>query len=85
MVEGPIAAGKSDFAKKLAEDLDMHFVSPARMDDIYINAYGFDLRTLDDKLPPGARSFDEKKFLADPKNRLTAAFQMQLYSQKYAH
>lgn len=82
LVEGPIAAGKEAFGKQLAADLDMHFIPPARMDDVYINDYGFDLRTLDDKLPPGARSFDTKKFLADPKNRLTASFQMNMFGLK---
>lgn len=82
LVEGPIAAGKTEFAKKLADDLDMYYMPQASMDDIYINDYGFDLRDLDGELPPGAKSFDEKKFVNDPKNRLTAALQLNLYSLK---
>lgn len=82
LVEGPIAAGKTEFAKKLANDLDMHYITQASMDDVYINDYGYDLRDLDDKLPTGAKSFDEKKFVNDPKNRLSAAFQLNMYTLK---
>lgn len=82
LVEGPIAAGKTEFAKKLANDLDMYYLPQANMDDVYINDYGYDLRDLDDKLPPGARSFDEKKFVTDPTNRLTSAFQLNMYLLK---
>lgn len=81
-VEGPVAAGKTKFAKELAEKLDMYHMPQATMDDIYINPYGYDLRELDDQLPPGARSFDEKKFLANPNDRLVAAFQIQMYQLK---
>ncbi|XP_055305500.1 NADH dehydrogenase [ubiquinone] 1 alpha subcomplex subunit 10, mitochondrial isoform X2 [Sitodiplosis mosellana] len=84
LVEGPIAAGKTEFAKKLANDLDMYYLPQACMDDVYINEYGYDLRDLDVKLPPGAQSFDEKKFVNDPTNRLTAAFQLNMYSLKFS-
>lgn len=82
LVEGPIAAGKTEFAKKLANDLDMYYLPQAKMDDVYINEYGYDLRDLDGYLPPGARSFDEKKFVNDPTNRMTASFQLNMYSLK---
>lgn len=83
MVEGPIAAGKTEFAKKLAEELDMYYMPQASMDDVYINEYGYDMRELDKDLPPGARSFDEKLFVNDPKNRFTAAFQLNMFVLKY--
>lgn len=81
-MEGPIAAGKTEFAKKLANELDMYYLPQASMDDVYINEYGFDLRDLDEKLPPGARSFDEKKFLNDPKSRFAASLQLNMFSLK---
>lgn len=83
LVEGPIAAGKTDFAKKLADELDMYYLPQASMDDVYINEYGYDMRELDSKLPPGAQSFDEKKFLNDPKNRLTSVLQMNMFGLKW--
>lgn len=82
MVEGPIASGKTEFAKKLANELDMYYLPQASMDDVYINEYGFDMRELDNQLPPGAQSFDEKKFVNDPTNRLTSAFQLNMYMLK---
>lgn len=82
MVEGPIAAGKTEFAKKLADELDMFYMPQATMDDVFINEYGYDMRDLDHKLPPGARSFDEKKFLSDPTNRFTSVLQLNMFSLK---
>lgn len=83
MVEGPIAAGKTEFAKQLANDLDMFYMPQATMDDIYINEYGYDMRELDPQLPPGARTFDEKTFLKDPKHRFTSALQLNMFNLKY--
>lgn len=78
-MEGPIAAGKTKFAQELAKELDMHYVPHANMDHLLINPYGFDLRTLDHKLPKGARTFDEKNFLAEPNHRMTGTLQYSLY------
>lgn len=82
-MEGPIAAGKTEFSKKLAKELDMYYMPQATMDDIFINEYGYDMRELDKDLPPGARSFDENKFVNDPKSRSTAALQLNMYAIKY--
>lgn len=82
LVEGPIAAGKTKFAQELAKELDMHYVEHVNMDHMYINAYGFDLRTFDNQLPKIARTFDEKNFLADPKNRLTGNLQLSMYTRR---
>lgn len=79
VVEGPIAAGKSNFARELAEELEMHYLAAPTMDDAYINEYGFDLRTLDDQLPEGAKSFDNQTFCLNPKHRMTGAFQLRMY------
>lgn len=82
-MEGPIAAGKTEFAKKLANELDMYYIPQATMDDVFINEYGYDMRELDAKLPPGAQSFDEKKFLHNPTNRrLASLLQMNMFSLK---
>ncbi|XP_031626232.1 NADH dehydrogenase [ubiquinone] 1 alpha subcomplex subunit 10, mitochondrial [Contarinia nasturtii] len=83
LVEGPLASGKTEFAKKLAADLDMHYIPQATMDDVYLNDYGYDLRELDHLLPPGAQTFCEKRFVNEPTNRLTASFQLNMYSLKF--
>ncbi|KAK9869964.1 hypothetical protein WA026_006061 [Henosepilachna vigintioctopunctata] len=79
VVEGPVAAGKSKFAKQLADDLDMYYLPEANLDMYYFNDYGFDLRTLDDQLPENARSFDVNNFLMNPRSIQSASFQMNQY------
>lgn len=82
VVEGPIAAGKSEFAKKLAEELDMLYLPEANLDMKYINEYGCDLRKLDPQVPERLRTFDVPDFLRDPKNILTPRFQIEQYHIK---
>lgn len=84
VVEGPIAAGKSAFAKSLAEDLDMLHMPEVTMDDLYINSYGYDLRKLDPELPAAARSFDEKSFCIEPNHEFAASFQILKYQLRYS-
>lgn len=84
VVDGPIASGKTAFAKALADDLDMLYLPEANLDMIYINDYGFDLRTLDNQLPEACRSFDVKDFCRDPNNRLVAMFQINMYSTRFS-
>lgn len=83
-VEGPIAAGKSKLAKELAEELDMLYVPPANMDEVFVNHYGFDMRKLDDQLPEMCRSFDEKNFCRDPNHPLAAQFQIRMYMIRFS-
>jgi len=67
VVEGPPGLKKTEFAKELAEELDMVYVPGANMDDYYINKYGYDLRELDHVFHyPRNVSYDEKKFAQDP-------------------
>lgn len=83
VVDGPIAAGKSDFAKALADELEMLFMPEPTMDRIYINAYGYDLRQLDKDLPPNCRSFENKHFLTDPNNKQAGSFQFKMLWLRY--
>jgi len=67
VVEGPPAIGKTEFAKAVADELDMKFVPGFTMDEYYINSYGYDLRDLDYKIhQERVKSYDEKKFSKDP-------------------
>lgn len=84
VVEGPIAAGKSAFAKSLAEDLDMLHMPEVTMDELYINSYGYDLRKLDPQLPAPARSYDEKDFCIEPNHPNAARFQILKYHFRYS-
>lgn len=79
VVEGPVASGKTAFAKELADQLDMLHMEDVSMDTYYINPYGYDMRQLDDKMPEDLRSFDEASFNQNPKHRNVAAFQAIMY------
>lgn len=84
VVDGPIAAGKSALAKTLAEEFDMRYFPEPNMDEYWINTYGFDLRTLDHKLPDHLQSYDEKVWCMNPTDiRKSALFQLQLYQLRY--
>jgi len=84
VVDGPVAAGKSAFAKELAEDLDMLHIPEANMDMRYINDYGYNMRELDPRMPPSMRSFDEKNFCQDPTHVNVAAFQIWMYRLRFS-
>lgn len=83
VVDGPIASGKSVFAKALADELEMHFVPEASLDLLYVNSYGFDMRTLNSELPATTKCFDEKDFCRNPKHRLASNFQIQKYILRF--
>lgn len=84
VVDGAIAAGKSAFAKQLADELDMLYMPEATMDMIYINPYGYDMRQLDPKMPESMRSFDTKNFCLDPYHFNVAFLQVMLYQLKFS-
>ncbi|KAJ9594867.1 hypothetical protein L9F63_013828, partial [Diploptera punctata] len=83
VVEGPVAAGKTVFAKNLAQELDMLHMPEVTMDNLYINNYGFDMRKLDPQLPKNTRSYDEKDFCKDPNHRSAARFQVLKYKLRF--
>jgi len=67
VIEGPPAIGKTEFAKSLADELDMKYVPGFTMDHYYINEYGYDLRDFDYRITlERALSYDEAKFSKDP-------------------
>ncbi|KAK8776224.1 hypothetical protein V5799_030430 [Amblyomma americanum] len=83
VVEGNIASGKSALAKTIAEEFELkHFGEPS-FDQIYVDDYGFDYRTLDHLLPPSCRSCDIKKFYEDPHNINVAIMQLQMYMLRF--
>lgn len=84
VVDGPLAAGKSDFGKALADELEMLFMPEPTLDRIYTNAYGYDLRQLDKDLPERCRSFENKHFLTNPKHDQVASFQIKMLYLRYS-
>lgn len=83
VVEGPVAAGKTQFAKCLAEDLGMKHFPEANMDLHYIRPNGCDLRMFDDQVPEDTRTFDHVNFNKCPTHRLAANFQIMMYTARY--
>ncbi|XP_058118619.1 NADH dehydrogenase [ubiquinone] 1 alpha subcomplex subunit 10, mitochondrial [Anopheles ziemanni] len=84
VVDGPIAAGKSAFAKELATELEMKYFPEVTMDNYYINSYGYDMRKLDPLLPATMQSVDVAKFLQDPTNRNVATFQVRMLVERFS-
>ncbi|XP_072948028.1 NADH dehydrogenase [ubiquinone] 1 alpha subcomplex subunit 10, mitochondrial [Epargyreus clarus] len=83
VVEGPVAAGKTEFAKVLAEDLGMKHFPEATMDIHYIRPNGKDLRMFDDQVPEDTRTFDHVNFNCEPNHRLAGNFQIQMLMARY--
>jgi len=86
VVEGNVGVGKTEFARKLATDFDMKFFPQSTDRDCFIrDDYGFDMRKLDEMLPPSAQSYDLAKFYADkhPEKGLVGKLQLQWYEKKY--
>lgn len=79
VIDGPPAAGKTALAAQLADELDMRHFPEATMDDIYINSYGFDLRSVDHLMPASCRTFDHKDFCRDPGNVQATNFQVMMF------
>ena len=84
MVEGPVAAGKSNFAKQLAEQFDMSYYPEANQDMLYTNNYGFNLKQLDPQIPEMCRTYDINNFLKNPKHKSVAGFQFAQYTIKFS-
>ena len=77
VVEGNIAAGKNEFAQKLAEQFDLAVFTAPTDDDCFTfdNAFGADVRLFDPCFPEHCQIYDVKKFLQDPNpERGRAAF-----------
>ncbi|XP_039301857.1 NADH dehydrogenase [ubiquinone] 1 alpha subcomplex subunit 10, mitochondrial [Solenopsis invicta] len=83
VVEGPIAVGKSKVAAKLAEEFEMVYLPPPTFDEFYINPYGYDIRTLDDRLSISAQSCDVQKFLTNPHHPNVPMFQFHYFQFKF--
>lgn len=83
VIEGPIAAGKAKLAQKLADELDMVYLPPPTFDEYYITEYGYDLRSLDNRLSPNVQSCDVKKFLTNPHHPNVPMFQFHYFQLKF--
>ncbi|CAK9818262.1 NADH dehydrogenase [ubiquinone] 1 alpha subcomplex subunit 10, mitochondrial [Anthophora plagiata] len=76
IVDGLPATGKTKVCEKLAEEFGLLYMPPPTHDEIYINAYGYDFRQLDPKLPIAVQSCDLKLFLKNPLHPQVPCFQL---------
>lgn len=83
VVDGPIAAGKSTFAKQLAEDLDMLYFPEANFDMAYVNHAGGDVRSINHKLPENAQYVDIEGFYRNPKHGNVGTMQIQMQQIRF--
>ncbi|KAG1653422.1 NADH dehydrogenase [ubiquinone] 1 alpha subcomplex subunit 10, mitochondrial [Nymphon striatum] len=78
VVDGNIAAGKTSFSKKLAEELDMKYVREPVVDMKYIQN-GYNMKQLDPYLPDSLKSFVLQDFLKNPLHKRVASFQLDFF------
>lgn len=79
VVDGNIGAGKSAFAKQLAEAFDFEYFPEPTMEPYFVSTYGFDLRKIDELLPPSYKCCDVSTFYANPYHQNVAKFQFRMY------
>lgn len=84
VIEGPVASGKHELAKFLADEFEMKYLPDITTDFDYINDSGYDRRNLNPKLPESTQSFDENDFLRDPFHIHCAAFQAAKYRLRWS-
>ncbi|XP_015914018.2 NADH dehydrogenase [ubiquinone] 1 alpha subcomplex subunit 10, mitochondrial [Parasteatoda tepidariorum] len=83
VVDGNIGAGKSAFAKQLAEAFDLVYFPEPTMEPFYVTPYGYDIRLLDDIVPPSYKACDLKTFYSNPHHRNVAQFQFRMFMFRY--
>jgi len=87
VVDGNIAAGKTQFAKRLAERFDLKFFPPTREKQLFLleNGYNYDTRGFDSLLPEALQSYDLEKFYSDPhpEHGRVGKLQLMWYREKF--
>jgi len=86
VVDGAHAIGKSQFAKELAEELDMAYYAYPQMDDCLINSYGVDLRQYNEHMLPISKTYDEKDFARNPVGPVEGCsdrYHIDIFREKY--
>lgn len=79
VVDGPPAVGKSKLCEQIAKEFGLLYMPPPVFDEMYINYYGFDVRSLNPKLKDEWRMRDLTDFLRDPNHEGTARIQHAIF------
>lgn len=86
VVEGNVAVGKKDFAKRLAKEFDMKYFGPTTEEDAFtMNDYNYDVRQLNYLLPESVKMYDLTRFLNEkhPEKGSVARFMIPWFHAKY--
>jgi NADH dehydrogenase (ubiquinone) 1 alpha subcomplex subunit 10 len=86
VVEGNLAVGKTEFAKRLAKEFDLKFFPSTPERNCFLDkSYKFDIRSLDPVLPSGAKAYDLKRLYSDPHPEKGTAGRLALrwYEEKF--
>lgn len=81
-VEGNVAAGKQEFARKLADQLGMVYFPPVDIEDLLINKHGFDYRAINPLLPERLRHCDMPMFHENPARHSVIHLQYHLFRMR---
>jgi len=87
IVEGNIGVGKNEFAKRLANNFGMKYFNPVEEAECFgatIIKGSFDMRELNELLPPNAQCYDLKQFYSEsnPKRGTIGRFQLSMYKKR---
>ena len=81
-VEGNVAAGKEEFARKLADELGMVYFPQVDLENLYINRSGYDYRALNPLLPERLRACDMEMFHENPTRHSVIHMQYNLFKMR---
>jgi len=87
VVDGNVAVGKKEFARRLANEFDLKYFGPTEDTACFTNnnPYGYDMRKIDNCLPEKSKCYDLKKFYADkhPEKGTVGRLQLVWYEMKF--
>ncbi|XP_071873626.1 NADH dehydrogenase (ubiquinone) subunit ND-42 [Bombus fervidus] len=82
VVDGPPAVGKSKLCEQIAKEFGLLYMPPPVFDEMYINYYGFDIRSLNLQLKDEWHIRDLTHFLRDPNHQGTAQIQYNIFMMR---
>lgn len=83
-IEGNVACGKEDFARRLANELGMLYLPMVDLESYFINDHGYDYRALNPLLPERLRHCDWEMFHENPSRHSVMHMQYYLFKLRLA-
>ncbi|KAF7489685.1 NADH dehydrogenase [ubiquinone] 1 alpha subcomplex subunit 10 [Sarcoptes scabiei] len=82
-VEGNIGSKKEEFCKSMADAFGLHYMPEPKIEEIFINPYGFDYRTLNQYIHPKLWAIDEKLYYENPHHPAVSWLKIYFYKIRY--